>query len=265
MVTTFWRLRRIVGLWIKKPGLMTRLHKADSNRKEQSRLIAKRIRAQELRSLCRKNFRTKAVLPPYLEKNRWEEELNYKMWITKGARFQAAKRCEEKDHSATWTNALLSSYLIIIGLIPFIPHAAFKGISPDIIGFATTGVSIILLAYGLIVAMREYPVQAVTYHDCALEIGVLYNAFRRAKELEDNTQKIAEITRISLEYDDLLSRYPNHHSLDSKIFETSKRAYFKLNIYQCIWRHFLYWLHTKALHHLTVSIPFIAGALIWFR
>ncbi|MBE2286821.1 MAG: hypothetical protein IAE77_25410 [Prosthecobacter sp.] len=65
--------------------------------------------------------------------------MNYKLWITKGARFNAAIRCEEKDHAATWTNALLSCYLIIIGLIPFVPHPAFKAISPDIIGFGRRG------------------------------------------------------------------------------------------------------------------------------
>lgn len=264
MFTSLWQLKRLFRLYLAKPKTMKRLLRAAMTRKKNARAVAKRARERELRALCRDTKSAKPALPPYLEKNRWEEELNFKMWITKGARFQAAKRCEEKDNAATWTNALLSCYLIIIGLIPFVPLPAFKAISPDIIGFGTTGVSIILLAYGLIVATRGYSVQAIVYHECALKIGVLYNALRRAKELSNQKDKIKEITRISLEYDELLSRYPNHHPLDSSLFETTKRAYFKLSRWECFYRRRLYWLHTKAIHHLTILIPFLAVLIIWF-
>lgn len=242
---------------------MKRLWRASVLRSKQARQVAKRVREGELRAICRNSKSVKSALPPYLARNRWEEELNYKLWITKGARFNAAKRCEEKDHAATWTNALLSCYLIIIGLIPFVPHPAFKAVSPDIIGFGTTGVSIILLAYGLIVATRGYPVQAIGYHECALKIGVLYNALRRAKELKNEKDKTKEIIRISLEYDELLSRYPNHHPLDSALFETTKRTYFKLSKWECFNRRRRCWLHTKAIHHLTVAMPAVVILMIW--
>lgn len=242
---------------------MKRLQMAANERKANAQQVAKRVRESGLRALCRKAKSKKPPVPPYLEKNSWEEELNYKLWITKGARFQAARRCEEKDHAATWTNALLSSYLIIIGLVPFVPHPVFKAVSPDIIGFVTTGVSIILLAYGLIAATRGYSYQSIVYHECALKIGVLYNAFRRAKELENEADKTKEITRISLEYDALLSCYPNHVPLDKSVFETTKRYYFKLSWWECFCRRRLYWLHTKAIHHLTALIPFLVGLVMW--
>lgn len=264
MFTTLWQLKRLFRLYRAKPAAMRRLWRGARTRKKNAREVAKRLRERELRALCRDSKSAKPALPPYLEKNRWEEELNYKLWITKGARFNAAKRCEEKEHAATWTNALLSCYLIIIGLIPFVPHPAFKAVSPDIIGFGTAGVSILLLAYGLIVAMRGYAVHAINYHACALEIGVLYNALRRAKEFKNEEDKVKEITRISLEYDKLLSRYPNHHPLDSSLFETSKRAYFKLSRWECFWRRRMYWVHTKAIHHITVAIPVIALLILWF-
>jgi len=263
MFISFWQLRRVFSLWRKKPAALKRLRRASALRKKQARQAAKRIRENELRALCRKSKGPKPSLPPYLERNRWEEELNYKLWITKGARFNAAKRCEEKDFAATWTNALLSCYLIIIGLVPFVPHPAFKAISPDILSFFTTGVSIILLAYGLIVAMQRYPMQAIVYHECALKIAILYNALRRAKELKNEKNKTAEILRISLEYDELLSRYPNHHSLDSARFETSKRTYFKLSRWECIKRWWQYWFHTRAIHYLTMAMPVLAIVGIW--
>ncbi|MFZ2280761.1 MAG: SLATT domain-containing protein [Prosthecobacter sp.] len=263
MFTLVWQLRRLLHLWIKKPATMKRLWKASVLHRKQARQVAKRVRESELRVLCRDSKSNKPSLPPYLERNRWEEELNYKLWITKGARFNAAKRCEEKDYAATWTNALLSCYLIIVGLIPFVPNPAFKDFSPDILSFVTTGVSIMLLAYGLIVATQRYPMQAIVYHECALKIGVLYNALRRAKELKNEDDKTKEILRISLEYDELLSRYPNHHALDSALFETSKRTYFKLSRWECFKRRRLYWFHTKAIHHFAILIPVLIVLKLW--
>ena len=41
------------------------------------------------------------------------EELNYKMWVTKGARFNASKRLALRDNWSNKAMGFLSSYLII--------------------------------------------------------------------------------------------------------------------------------------------------------
>ncbi|MCB1206189.1 MAG: SLATT domain-containing protein [Verrucomicrobiae bacterium] len=262
MNTFVWQTARIIRLSRAKPGLMKKARQAAKGRKEFERATKKRLRSQQLREACRKSTANKSSLPPYLARNRWEEELNYKLWITKGARFQAARRCEDKEHAALWTNALLSAYLICVGLIPFFPFTFFQGITTEFLAFATTTLSIFLLTCGLVVATRKYTVQAITFHACALEIGVLYNALRRAKELEDTEAKNSEIKRISIEYDKLLARYPNHQPIDSDVFETTKPAYFKLARTTCFWRKRIYWFHTKALHHGVVAFPIILAA--WY-
>lgn len=258
----FWQFRRVMKLWLNRPTLMNRLRRSSADRKSKERELAKRIRASDLRARYRTSRPGKSDLPPYLARNRWEEELNYKLWITKGARFAAARRCEEKEHAATWTNALLSCYLIIIGLIPLVPNPPLGGFSSESAGLWTAGVSILLLAYGLIVATQKYSVQSISYHDCALRIGVLYNALRRAKEFDDEVMKVEEIKRISLDYDELLKHFPNHHRIDSEIFEVSKWKYFKLTRRNRFSRHFRYWVQTKAVHHLTLIIPLLL--LFWW-
>lgn len=254
-----------MGLWLKRPGLMKRLRRAAAEEKSKAREVEKRIRASELRARYRSSRSGKSDLPPYLARNRWEEELNFKLWITKGARFAAARRCEEKEHAATWTNALLSCYLIVIGLIPLVPNLASNVPSSEIVGLCTAGVSIWLLAYGLIIATQRYSVQAIKYHECALRIGVLYNALRRAKEFDDEVAKVEEIKRISLDYDELLKHFPNHHPIDSEIFEVSKWKYFKLSRMTCRCRKFRYWFQTKALYHVTVCATFalVFAFVIW--
>ena len=44
----------------------------------------------------------KDALPKYLKENSWIKELNHKLWITKGARFEANNRLKQK---ASFSNA----------------------------------------------------------------------------------------------------------------------------------------------------------------
>lgn len=52
----------------------------------------------------------------YLEKS-FLEELNYKIWSTKGARFEADKRLTKISKMSNISFSILSAYLIIAGLL----------------------------------------------------------------------------------------------------------------------------------------------------
>ena len=58
----------------------------------------------------------KNKIPPYLKKD-FGVELNYKIWITKGARFSASERNRICDNLSSQTVGYLSAYLIIVNLI----------------------------------------------------------------------------------------------------------------------------------------------------
>lgn len=219
---------------------------------------------REFRKMIRKRRSKKSDLPPYLTENSWEHELNYKLWITKSARFAAARRCEEMDTYGQWAMTILSAYLIIVGLIPYIPHPAFKGLSPELLGFGTTSLSIILLGCSLLISSRQYPLQAKAYHECALKIGILYDRLRQAKEIEDGKLKREEIVSITREYEILLPGFPNHHPIDHDMFQTQKPAYFKLGWRQIYWRKFRYYFRTRAFLDAMILAGLLSvGAMAW--
>lgn len=65
-----------------------------------------------------KNIRNKKkYIPEYLKDNNFEVELNYKLWVTKGARFKASERCEELDARYNRIVGWVSSYLIIFSVL----------------------------------------------------------------------------------------------------------------------------------------------------
>lgn len=226
---------------------------------------AQREAERELRLLHRKGRLQKSDLPPYLSKNSWEQELNYKLWVTKSARFAAARRCEDMDSCGLWATTILSAYLIIVGLIPYIPHQMFKEVSPDLLGFGTTALSIILLAVTLLISMRQYPLQAKAFHECSLKIGILYDRLRQAKEVGDNEEKRSKIAAITRDYEEILPDYPNHRPIDYEMFQTQKPHYFKLSWFQVQWRKANYYFKTRATLDSVIAIGVISVALVIFR
>jgi hypothetical protein len=222
---------------------------------------ARREAEREFRLRLRKERLEKSDLPPYLTKNSWEHELNYKLWITKGARFAAARRCEDMDSSGLWATTILSAYLIIVGLIPCIPHPMFKQVSPELLGFGTTALSIILMAVTLLISIRQYPSQAKAFHECSLRIGVLYDRLRQAKEIEDAEEKRALISAVTRDYEELLPNYANHQPIDYDLFQTQKPGYFKLRSWQTMWRKAKYYCRTRSLRDLVIAVG-ITSAII---
>lgn len=209
---------------------------------------------REFRLRLRKKRLEKNDLPPYLTKNSWEHELNYKLWITKGARFAAARRCEDMDSSGLWATTILSAYLIIVGLIPYIPHPMFKGVSPELLGFGTTALSIILMAVTLLISIRQYPLQAKAFHECSLKIGVLYDRLRQAKEIDDAEVKRAQIGTVTRDYEEMLPNYSNHQPIDRDMFETQRPGYFKLGWWQITWRKTRYYFRTRAMLDAVIAL-----------
>lgn len=234
-------------------------------RAEIERSARMKEKERDFRLMLRKARAEKNDLPPYLTKNSWEHELNYKLWITKGARFSAARRCEDMDAHGQWAIAILSSYLIIVGLIPYVPHQLFKGANPELLGFGTTALSIILLACSLLISSRQYPLQARAFHECSLKIGVLYDRLRQAKEIGDDDLKRAEISGVTREYESFMPNYPNHLPIDYHIAQTQKSGYFKLNWWDVGWIRARYYVRTRAMLDVMILLGLLFTSLVAWK
>lgn len=241
----------------RNPGLCKAIRKSFRIRDSNLSIAARREAIREFRLRLRRKSLHKTDVPPYLTKNSWEHELNYKLWITKGARFAAARRCESMDSSGLWATTILSAYLIIVGLIPYIPHPMFKGVSPELLGFGTTALSIILMAVTLLISVRQYPLQAKSFHECSLEIGVLYDRLRQAKEIANEDEKRAQIASVTRDYEKILPNYANHLPIDRDMFETQKPGYFKLSWWRISWCNTRYYCRTRGL----LDVVFVAGVV----
>ena len=175
--------------------------------------------------------RIKAKVPPYLKKD-FGVELNYKLWITKGARFAASERTKRLDVLSTKTIGYLSAYLIIFNMLNIYEIGFYTPIPDNYLAFISTALSILILIFSQFESFKSYNIRSEKYHSCAIEIGILYNQLRMVKTfISKQANSEPETERISCEYDELLKRFENHEPIDTDIFKTTKPDYFKLSLW----------------------------------
>lgn len=203
----------------------------------------------------------KDTIPKYLKDNSWIKELNHKLWITKGARFEANNRLKQKSSLSNMAIAFISSYLIIINLVPLFFNNI--NISSEIIGFFTTSLSILLLVFTQIESSSEYKLNAHHYHSCALKISNLYNDLRIIKEIKEEKEKEIRINEITEAYKEVLLSYENHEPIDTEMFKSQKLEYYELNIIFKILTNVKYYFLVKFKYHFIIFFPPILFTIIF--
>lgn len=209
-------------------------------------------------------MKEKDTLPRYLKENSWIKELNHKLWITKGARFEANNRLKQKAFLSNIAISFISSYLIIINLVPL--FFANLSMSIEIVGFFTTALSILLLVFSQIESSNEYKLNAHHYHSCALEISNLYNDLRIVKEIENDDEKEKKLNEITEQYKEVLKRYDNHEPIDTNMFKSQKLDYYELNsMFSFLTKLKFYFLVKFKYHFIIFSPPILFFIIITLR
>ena len=160
----------------------------------------------------------------YLEKS-FLEELNYKIWSTKAARFNADKRLKTKAKFSNISLAFLSAYLIIASLI-----SVYNINTENIINYIITALSILVLVVSQFENAQDYKLNARIFHDCGLELSILYNDLRVFKTLKNKPSEYELYTfakNLSEKYQTVLRNYQNHSPIDYDIFQINNVNYFE--------------------------------------
>ncbi len=186
-----------------------------------SRLKIKNIMKEE-------NNRQDETAPnDYLSKS-FFEELNYKMWSTKGSRFNCDKRLRTKGKTSNVGLAIISAYLIIASLITV--FGLKLGISQNALNFIITGLSILVLVFSQFENAQNYELNAKMHHDSGLKISELYNELRIFKTLKENPSAFEMLSfakDITNRYESVLNTSGNHSRIDYDRFLMTNIEYMK--------------------------------------
>lgn len=165
----------------------------------------------------------------YLSKS-FLEELNYKMWSTKGARFNCDKRLRTKGNASNAGMAIISAYLIIASLITVFNLEL--GISQEVLNFTITGLSILVLVFTQFENAQKYDLEAKTHHDSGLKISELYNELRIFKTLKTDASDYETLNfakDVTRRYENILSTSGNHSRIDYDRFLITNIEWMKKN------------------------------------
>lgn len=192
----------------------------------------------------------------YLDKT-FIEELNYKIWSTKGSRFTASSRLTKTSRLSNLSINLLSVYLTAVGLLG-VYNIHFNSLNEDLIAYSITSLSILVLVFGQIESAKDFSMKAKEFHNCGLELSKIYNDLRIYKTLTEN-QSIADKERfakkISDEYQRVLERHENHIQIDNDVFKSKTAKYHLLSKWDVMKINIDCYLKTKFLYHFLIVAP----------
>lgn len=163
----------------------------------------------------------------YLEKS-FLEELSYKIWSTKGARFRADRRLTTISKMSNISFSILSAYLIIAGLLA-VYNIENNNANLNYINYYVTALSILQLVVAQFENSQDYKLKGKSFHDCGLELSKLYNKLRTFKTLNSEASEYTILNfcqKLSEEYQEILSRYENHEDIDYDNFKIGQLDHF---------------------------------------
>ncbi len=187
-------------------------------------------------------------------------ELNYKLWVTKGARFYAAKRLQKKSTLSVFSIGFLSGYILIINLLAFFPEGNPFHFDTITLTITTIALSILVLIFSQIETANNYSLKADKLHNCAMEIGKIYNEWRYNKTLvKENLNGI--IKDLTTRYEIILDKFDNHDDIDTQLFKAKHNYYFKFSKKYVTWAHINYYIKVYLKYHILIFVPIIAFIL----
>lgn len=194
----------------------------------------------------------------YLDKT-FLEELNYKVWSTKGSRFNASTRLTKIARWSNFSLTMLSVYLASIGLLSvYNISVSPTKLDENLIAYSITCLSILTLVLGQIENAKDYTMKAKEFHNCGLELSKIYNDLRIYKTLTEK-QTLAEkeqfAKKLSDEYQRILEKHDNHQQIDNDKFKTTKAKYHELNKWDVFVINSRYYIRTIFIYHLLIILP----------
>jgi hypothetical protein len=200
-------------------------------------------------------------------KKSYDVELEYKMWVTKGARFNANKRYLNQDKLAAKAIGYLTAYVLIINLLSITPVIkSYVSFPTDILSVITIGLSILILVFSQIEASGDYKIKGEKMHASAREISKIYNQLEMVLYgSEDESTKKEHYKALTECYNSVLDKYDNHDRVDFLLFKANNAAFFKLNLWTVFKFKTTYYFHTSFKYHLLIFFPVIMIFLLYLR
>jgi hypothetical protein len=161
----------------------------------------------------------------------YAKSLDDRVWKTKGSRFNAARRLNNKYQFSITSISILSIYGIAIPLIQGIDNSSECPKVNGIYIAISTILSIFTLVLSLLEGSKNYQVRADRLYNNAVKISNLYRELEYLIKCESkSTEFHKKLYEISSKYEELIRECPeNHEPEDYALFRVQQRKEFNIN------------------------------------
>lgn len=195
-----------------------------------------------------------SVAPQLYLDGDFSKELSYQLWVTKGARFHAARRLQRKQAWSTYTVAALSLYAIGANLLIVYGMSGGKPIESKI-AFAGSFLSIAILIVSLIEGSRQYELRADRLHNCAREVNCVYRKVRQARLGPGANPDAVSVRNLAEDYERILEKYENHEEIDYQLQRIKKCEWFDVKWPERQWIRLRWYIEVLLVYHFSIFFP----------
>lgn len=189
------------------------------------------------------------------------DQLLRRVWATKGARLNAARRLEKRHLWSTRTVAFLSIYLASMSIYALASDSASGGAAASTFSIVA---SVLVLILSLIEGQEDYRVKAERLHQCAKDLLPLEIRLDNLKA--QGTAALEVLSSIANDYVAVIDRCPeNHLPTDYDLFRCSNRQDFGIKKWRSTWYPFVYWARVLWWYLAAIVLPPLGLAVYWAR
>ncbi|MEM8613042.1 MAG: SLATT domain-containing protein [Cyanobacteria bacterium P01_H01_bin.105] len=166
------------------------------------------------------------------------ENLSRRMWITRGARFNASRRLTKKHHWSLASISILSVYGISIPIIQSLIDFSKCSEVNQVYSAIATVLSVFILVISLLEGGKNFQLRADSLHINAVEISRLCRELEFLLSQNISGESLVEKSKeISDEYEKLISDCPyNHEVRDFDLFKFQNYKDFNVNVFESYFR-----------------------------
>ncbi len=196
------------------------------------------------------------------------DELHYKVWATKGSRFNARQRLLKQAKASQLCQQILWVYYLVLifgALYSFGFTPEFKDNS---IIFLIIISSVFLVAFGRIENAKAYPLKAKEFYNSSIELSSIYNMLKIFSSLienqpVENKKEFAE--KIATSYQRILELHQNHEPIDAELFKSKTATYHNLSWLEVQKINVKYYFKTFLPYHFLIIFPPLLLVLLYNR
>lgn len=193
--------------------------------------------------------------------NSYIDSLKFRLWKTKGSRFNACRRLRRKQQISIFSISVLSVYGISIPVIQTVLDTDACPETNNLYTVISLTLSVFILVLSLLEGANNYASKSEKMHVNAMKISSLYSELEILLVRSSDPAVLSEkVDSIQHRYSEVIEECPDNHELEDYLeFQIQHRKEFNLSALKCCWIRVKYFFVNYWLYSLFVVVipPFI--------